>query len=519
MKQNFVLANLLIIFYAFLFLLIPFLNAQVTAEDGDWSNKFETIQNSPEADLMVRTGDIDNLGFGWPNGFNPFSGNSTPAHGYPWTADSTDPSGTDRIMVLTSYSGYPPYGQDGYTAYTSRPENSVRPIMLTYSLNDLNVQSAILQLFVDDFQAGLWGASYQVTINDVRIYFLETIINSLMQTGPIGKLISVEIPADYLYLLEKDTLRIVFDDFTTGAGDGYAIDFIKLLVNPQAIAQVGTINGTVYDQDNYQPLESVRIVANGSVEDTTDVNGNYTLNEVTAGIVSIQSFKEGYGSQNVTRELIAGGSITADFYLQSPAPVVTSVDPSDNSFEVDLNAVISVKFDQAMDTLTFTNAHFILSAADSSVKGSFIRSDSLLIFIPSALLVDDTEYRAELTTGVKNSVGVALASSFVWKFSTGLPVNIQDTFKPAPDKLILKQNYPNPFNPFTRIQYELSTPAQVQIDLYNNVGQKISTLLNQFKTAGMHQLYFNGSNLPAGIYYYRLKAAQTEQVKKMILLK
>ena len=166
-KSKFFL-NHYIIFIAIIFVYSTLVYSQITDEDGDWTAMYETLQNTPEADLMVRTGDIDNLGFGWPPNFNPFSGNSTPAHSYPWTADTTNPDGTDRIMVITSYIGTPPSGQDGYTTYTSRPENSVRPINLTYSLNGLDVTSAILQIFVDDFQANLW--IFQTNLNLLKNY-------------------------------------------------------------------------------------------------------------------------------------------------------------------------------------------------------------------------------------------------------------------------------------------------------------------------------------------------------------
>lgn len=96
-------------------------------ENGDWTEQSVTLFDTPEAAMMVRAGDIDNLGFGWPAEFNPFSGASTPRHGYPWTVDSTDAEGTDRIMVISSYIGSPPFGRDGYTSYTSRPENLPRP--------------------------------------------------------------------------------------------------------------------------------------------------------------------------------------------------------------------------------------------------------------------------------------------------------------------------------------------------------------------------------------------------------
>ena len=58
-----------------------------------------------DADLIVLVGDIDNLGFGFPDGFDIFSGATTPRHSFPFQPEIDDPPGTDRIMVGTSYEG------------------------------------------------------------------------------------------------------------------------------------------------------------------------------------------------------------------------------------------------------------------------------------------------------------------------------------------------------------------------------------------------------------------------------
>lgn len=158
------LKNNRILFYSLslLPLIIPMsLVGEVTPEDGDWSEKTIVMVNTPETALMARTGDIDNLGFGWPNGFNPFSGNNTPSHPYPWNADPLDPPGTDKIMVPSSYVGTPPSGRDGYTTFTSRPENLPEAITISYDIpefEEIEVSSAAMQLFVDDFQAPVWEA-------------------------------------------------------------------------------------------------------------------------------------------------------------------------------------------------------------------------------------------------------------------------------------------------------------------------------------------------------------------------
>ncbi len=293
-------------------------SAVETAEDGDWDAKFIALENTPEARLMVRSGDIDNLNFGWPEGFNPFSGESTPVHGYPWTPDPADPSGTDRIMVVTSFNGAPPFGDDGYTDTTSRPDNDVAPIIMEFSkqIEGITIKSAVLQIFVDDFQAPVWGTSYEVRLDGIRVTAFEEVINSLDQTGPIGKLITVQVPFDFLTQLQDGVMSLFIDDTTTGAGDGFAIDFVKLLINPKEIANTGSIAGTVFDAETGAPLEGALVSAAGMVELKTGRDGTYTLADVPAGLVVIQASKQGYSTEVQTIDLLAGQSLTGiDFNL------------------------------------------------------------------------------------------------------------------------------------------------------------------------------------------------------------
>jgi hypothetical protein len=289
--------------------------AHFTATDGDWAALTLVLTNTPEADLMVRTGDIDNLGFGWPIGLNPFSGNSTPSHTFPWTVDTNDPAGTDRIMVITSYNGHPPSGQDGYSTSTSRPANQVQAIVLTYDLHGRPVNSAALQIFVDDFQAPIWKASYQASLNGVRAPFLETIINSLYQTGPVGKLISVGIPTDYLDLVRSGRLEVKFDDLTTAAGDGYAIDFVKMLINVKSFTETGVIHGYVVDAANQLPIVGAQVSAGGMNTAVTDGSGHYLLTNVAAGLVFVQASHIDCGPLIKSTDLVSGQTNPVDFAL------------------------------------------------------------------------------------------------------------------------------------------------------------------------------------------------------------
>jgi uncharacterized protein YcfL len=205
---------------------------RLSDEDGNWSDQHVALANTKEADWMIRTGDIDNLGFGWEEGFTPFSGRSTAIHWYPWETGKDDAPGTDRIMVPSGYKNDSvTCGTDGYTATTLRPDNNPRPITLILTpLKTASIDSATLLLFVDDFQSPVLCSKFQAKLNNKRFIELERLLNALQQTGPIGKLINMKLPDEFLPMLRSDSLEILVDDPETDAGDGFAIDFIKLLI-------------------------------------------------------------------------------------------------------------------------------------------------------------------------------------------------------------------------------------------------------------------------------------------------
>ena len=83
----------------------------------------------------------------------------------------------------------------------------------------------------------------------------------------------------------------------------------------------------------------------------------------------------------------------------------------------------------------------------------------------------------------------------------------------------LYQNYPNPFNPTTKISFSVSQPAKVSIIVYDVLGKKVTTLLNEEKSTGNYSIDFNGSNLSSGVYFYQMRVNDYTETKKMILLR
>jgi len=295
---------------------ISFTTASGSGGGDDWTATTITLYNTPEAALMHRTGDVDNLGFGWPAGFDPFTGQNTPAHGFPFFPEADDPDGTDRIMVISGFN-YSSPSKDGYTSTTSRPENTPRPVVLSYNLQSVTIQTVTLQLFVDDFQAGVFGPNvFLVSIDGVRVPILESIINSLNQTGPIGKLITAQLPAEFNQLFADGTVSILIDDPVNNVPDGFALDFIKILINATGFQNTGIVTGIVTDEGG-NPISGATVDAGGAVSTTTNASGNYTLSGAPAGLVYVTASKSGYTSISHLVDLVAGTTVTRNFTLPS----------------------------------------------------------------------------------------------------------------------------------------------------------------------------------------------------------
>lgn len=101
-----------------------------------------------------------------------------------------------------------------------------------------------------------------------------------------------------------------------------------------------------------------------------------------------------------------------------------------------------------------------------------------------------------------------------FEYSNEVEVNIG-----TPATFALMQNYPNPFNPSTLIKYALPADLQVELSVFNVLGEKVATLVNTFQKAGNYEIVFDASKLSSGVYLYRIDAGRYSSVKKMILTK
>jgi len=107
--------------------------------------------------------------------------------------------------------------------------------------------------------------------------------------------------------------------------------------------------------------------------------------------------------------------------------------------------------------------------------------------------------------------------------TSDIPTGIGNNSNELINTFKLFQNYPNPFNPKTVISYQLSVSNYATLKVYDLLGNEVKTLVNQKQNAGGYEVEFDGSNLPSGIYFYKLSATgetgSFSDTKKLVLVK
>jgi photosystem II stability/assembly factor-like uncharacterized protein len=101
----------------------------------------------------------------------------------------------------------------------------------------------------------------------------------------------------------------------------------------------------------------------------------------------------------------------------------------------------------------------------------------------------------------------------------GVMTSVVEQLPGVPISFSLRQNYPNPFNPSTTIEYDIVHGDDVSLTIYDVLGKKVSTVVNQWQEPGRYRVEFDGSSLPSGAYYYTLKTSSLSASKQMLLIK
>ena len=207
----------------------------------------------------------------------------------------------------------------------------------------------------------------------------------------------------------------------------------------------------------------------------------------------------GFGAYSSTWSFLTAMPVPAQVLLSSPANnAVVQGDSLRVSWQPSSPSVLSYWVDHALDSLfTFVGTD---STADTTV-------------VIHQLIVNKTYYWRVRARNIGGWSPVSATRSF------DVIVSGVENLGGIPKSYELSQNYPNPFNPTTNIEFTVASSGLVRLEVANVLGQQIASLVDQSMPAGRYIVQFNATNLPSGLYFYRLTAGTTVITRKMMLMK
>lgn len=244
------------------------------------------------------------------------------------------------------------------------------------------------------------------------------------------------------------------------------------------------------------PIDFVGVASQFTYSDTAD-DGYQIIpsfyDDITQGVAALPSPYFFFHEPADGDELVAGDSSDTFNFSWSP-----SVDLNGDNVIYQMvvlpEAFLSSALSDTMFTMTGEDIAGFVDKGDTLTTGVAIRSKGS---------------EADFTHSV-DTIQVTFINDII--------VGVNDEV--IPETYYVKQNYPNPFNPTTTIQFGLPERADVTVRIYDILGRRVATLINNKQmSAGTHNLKFNASDLASGTYIYRVKAADKVFTKKMLLLK
>jgi len=192
-------------------------------------------------------------------------------------------------------------------------------------------------------------------------------------------------------------------------------------------------------------------------------------------------------------------------------PDIYSVKPNPETFISDPQPSIYANYRDFISRIDGESPRLFLNGVEMTSHCTI--SSRKISLMPSKPL-SPGEHQVEVQ--VKNQDGYL--SRYRWTFSVE-PTTVISAIETKPNEFHLAQNYPNPFNPTTAISYKLLALSNVDLSIYNLLGQKVATLVSEKQVPGTYQVEWDATEFASGIYFYRLQAGHFTAWNKMILKK
>jgi hypothetical protein len=319
-----------------------------------------------------------------------------------------------------------------------------------------------------------------------------------------------------------------------------------------AICKIDTNGNILWAKNNYLPFPSslncIEKLSNGgyiscgirtdSIQHIIcllkiDENGNVIWNRVyqSLGYTVIRSIKEFNGCFIAMGYIPNGSQYKTKFFkfrLNGDFVDSMSMNSDANYHPALLEAGINkIYFADSFDTLPQGAICLRIGIIDTNLnikkKISIMPKRDYLIG-SGLMFAPNSQYGEINICGVTNVTGESSEDFYVARIDSSLnsappPIEVKQISSIIPKQFELFDNFPNPFNPDTKIRFEIPSPAQVNISIYDILGREVRRLVNSKLAAGKYEVVFDSADLPSGVYFYRLTSGDFTQTKKMVLLK
>ncbi len=299
----------------------------------------------------------------------------------------------------------------------------------------------------------------------------------------------------------------------------YDIEVDAVEVETLAALRAGLRDGTVYNYTGDAVVTFTRTVRNQKY--LMDETGGILIDD-NPGVIN-----EFYAIGDIMTNVI--GTLSTFQGLLQYAPVVSPGEPVGETDVVPLPVVldeIDLDIHESMlvkiEDVEFLDAGEEFEAGENySIVDPSLPDGETIIFRTNFATADYIgltipEGPITLAALVGNFNGTLQLTS---RFASDLDFVTSNNERETPEKFALYQNYPNPFNPTTNIRYSLAEASDVTLTVYDVLGRRVATLVNEVQSSGQYTVNFDATRLASGTYIYRLQTGDFVSVKKMMLIK
>jgi len=402
-------------------------------------------------------------------------------------------------------------GLYAFTTVTSYNYSPLNPLF-----ND--VPPLILPEYFDIKQLGVSSYTGEIQVNLYNYPSIKNPESTIVYSRPAAGSVFLPVATNY----NPSTNELTFTtnsigDFTFGIPQTIDSSYTPIPLSPKdseivnGLAPVKLLWGTKGIVQNYHlqvsndPSFSSIVVDNSNITSTS-----YLLNQVTNNSTY-------YWRLSNTNSAGTSSWSNAESF-NTASPFIKIYYPNGGE-DVLLDSAYVIRWGSnltdSLNIILMNGNNIALIIADSIFSGT----NEFLWRIPSGLQQDST-YKIMISS-ISNSSLSSISSNYFYITSsiTGIKGNNNIVKSYG-----LSQNYPNPFNPSTTIAYSIPLESQVRIEIYNTIGQRITTLVDGLKKAGNYEIVWNPVNASSGVYFYSINAYGNKgesfyTIRKMILLK